>query len=124
MVYRAVHESCPRCRVQLVVGAAAPTCARCGGQWLDERRVVDKLTQMRADLEPVKLVIVRRGGRDPFVGRGPCPTCTQPLVAALFNDVAVDRCAEHGMWFDAGELARALLRSADPGHVNTVEEWH
>ena len=107
----------------MVSGAAGPTCPRCGGQWLAESRLVDKLSKMRADPEPIKLVVVIRSGDGLAVGRLPCPHCLQPMTAALFNDVGVDRCGEHGMWFGAGALARALLRSADPGHVNTVEEW-
>jgi len=43
-----------------------------------------------------------------------CPTCKGPMHATTIHGVALDRCARHGIWCDAGELQRALERVADP----------
>jgi Zn-finger nucleic acid-binding protein len=40
-----------------------------------------------------------------------CPVCSSTLdrfVFCLDSGVTIDRCAEHGMWLDDGELARVL----------------
>jgi len=44
-------------------------------------------------------------------GRGtrrPCPLCAAQMVLLELDTVTIDRCNEHGLWFDGGELANIL----------------
>lgn len=56
---------------------------------------------------------IRWRGIDQRAGRA-CAACAQPMKPLLLYDVPVDRCDAHGVWFDPGELAEVLHRSA--GH--------
>jgi len=44
-----------------------------------------------------------------------CPDCKATMISGTLFAVLVDRCAEHGVWVDAGELSRIVLaaRRAD-----------
>ena len=37
-----------------------------------------------------------------------CPQCQQPMTLERYQDVHLDRCAEHGIWLDTGELSALL----------------
>jgi hypothetical protein len=48
-------------------------------------------------------------------GARACPACTKPMLVETLGDVAeIDRCVEHGIWFDASELGEALATTAPP----------
>lgn len=40
--------------------------------------------------------------------RRPCPICSDAMEIAWLDFLQLDQCADHGIWFDAGELDRAL----------------
>jgi Zn-finger nucleic acid-binding protein len=44
-----------------------------------------------------------------------CPVCDETMDEPLVFDVPIDRCEEHGMWFDKAELDRVLERSRIDG---------
>lgn len=48
-------------------------------------------------------------------GRRACPICRKPMHSARFHSDVIDRCPEHGFWFDNGELRRFLNVSAARG---------
>jgi Zn-finger nucleic acid-binding protein len=119
--------ACPRCRSALFSGQAAQismeACGHCGGVWL--RKGHDE--RVLKALPPEAMRIARAASmlgpapRDtsPLV---PCPVCARVMERrkAAPSDVDIDVCAEHGSWFDHGELeliAKALLggpRAAAP----------
>lgn len=40
-----------------------------------------------------------------------CPECKKPMARRVYagdSGVVIDRCSDHGMWFDDGELAQAV----------------
>ncbi len=41
-----------------------------------------------------------------------CPQCQTPMRLMLLDDVEVDSCRQHGVWFDVSELQRVLLHSS------------
>ena len=47
-------------------------------------------------------------GREPSSRE--CPVCHKRMVVERQNGVAVDVCADHGVWFDLGELPTLLDR--------------
>ena len=50
------------------------------------------------------------------VGKGHCPACRKAMTAQPLEGVAIERCADHGVWFHAGELERVLHHSGQPAH--------
>jgi Zn-finger nucleic acid-binding protein len=35
-----------------------------------------------------------------------CPVCAEPMRRFLIDDIEIDRCGGHGVWFDGGEIGR------------------
>jgi Zn-finger nucleic acid-binding protein len=112
---------CPRCRIPLAAGAAPDVtlhgCGRCGGVWLDN----DDSQRAVKGLSPEALEMAKNAAenatheadRAAWVA---CPDCDEKLVRTRSPSagVDVDYCAEHGTWFDRGELA-TVSRAATGG---------
>lgn len=58
-------------------------------------------------------------------GERRCPACASALTVEALEGATVDRCAEHGVWFDPAELEAALQHAAgvDPQAGSTVSWW-
>ena len=60
-------------------------------------------------------------------GERRCPACASALAVEELEGATVDRCAEHGVWFDPTELEATLQHAAgvDPEalHAGTVSWW-
>jgi len=60
-------------------------------------------------------------------GERRCPACASALTVEQLEGATVDRCAEHGVWFDPSELEAALQHAAgvDPQapHAASVSWW-
>lgn len=48
------------------------------------------------------------------VGPRECPACERPMAVEAIGPAIVDRCAQHGIWFDESELAQALQSTMPP----------
>jgi len=102
---------CPVCHIPLVVvereGIEIDWCLECRGLWFDE-----------GELE----LLAEKSGRrvEPFEERGTkgqrkCPRCSRKmseLPVGAGESPRIDRCADHGIWFDRGELGDVLRRAA------------
>jgi Zn-finger nucleic acid-binding protein len=77
----------------------------CGGAWICEAELVELAHDARGTL--VTLPWATRSGE-----ARACPECTQPMRTVGLAGVALDRCFDHGIWFDAGEL-QAVMRKAE-----------
>jgi Zn-finger nucleic acid-binding protein len=113
---------CPRCDGGLDPADAGDlslrSCHACGGVFL----APDALHRISASRElPVTL---REELPDrPRTAEGPvrylsCPDCAKSMNRRNFgriSGVIVDVCRDHGVWFDAGELAAVLAFIADGG---------
>ena len=54
-----------------------------------------------------------------------CPRCTATMERSVFarhSDIQVDTCKPHGIWFDLGELRRAIAFYADRQLDQTMGE--
>lgn len=90
---------CPRCDEVLdEVMTGGMACPRCAGAWLAR-------------------AVVSEAFHDPKWPQGhamwwraelKCPTCKEIMQALEIEGLVIDRCALHGVWFDAGELERLM----------------
>lgn len=107
--------NCPRCKLALqkaeYEGVTVDLCDHCWGIWLDQGElpmILDSQQMQFSDAE-----------RRQFTGLGlrpagpgntepaPCPQCGQ-VMEQLGSDavipLVIDRCDEHGVWLDTGEI--------------------
>ncbi|HSD86473.1 MAG TPA: zf-TFIIB domain-containing protein, partial [Kofleriaceae bacterium] len=91
---------CPRCGEVLAdVTTGVSMCARCGGIWLAQRAVT------AAFQDPTWPHGVGMWWRRDL----PCPRCAfegspDAMSTVTVGDLLLDRCVEHGLWLDRGEL--------------------
>lgn len=106
---------CPGCGEVLDTAGRTDRCPACDGAWVNEDALVGMLQERTSTL--VFLPWQPRpkdgaGGDHPFRGaERACAVCKQPMQTVNLGSVQLDRCPQHGVWFDADELA-ALLKEA------------
>ncbi|MGZ3453911.1 MAG: TFIIB-type zinc ribbon-containing protein [Polyangiales bacterium] len=118
--YRSIPQgprlgACPSCTQALVDETYADTaleeCLACGGIFLDAH-MLDRLVEAKDQRLSLAISLpVRDRVRDMRVRYLPCPRCVTPMNRKIFgrsSGIVVDVCKEHGVWFDAGELAAVL----------------
>jgi Zn-finger nucleic acid-binding protein len=116
MMNRDDFPMCPRCDVALDANGARWVCKTCSGILLTEpeisRLVADMLgaavselgwTSRIAEPQPLKLAEREAEGQAPV-----CPRCAAAMAPRSLYGIKVDRCSEHGIWFDREELEQAL----------------
>ncbi|MBN1870439.1 MAG: zf-TFIIB domain-containing protein [Candidatus Omnitrophica bacterium] len=108
---------CPKCRKPLVVtferDIVVDLCEQCHGIWVgrvDEKRLLnvkvesfsmDELSQFRKAYQP--------WGRMETSGYVPCPVCRELMYRknwGSYSGVMVDKCSEHGTWYDEGKFEK------------------
>ena len=106
--------NCPSCRVTLTTAGRTDRCAKCDGAWIHEDVLVGMLQETASAM--VFLPWLPRDPQEPALRA--CAVCGKPMQAVSLGAVALDRCTEHGVWFDATELAAVLKHAkefkADP----------
>ena len=108
---------CPRCEKALYnepyEGVLVDICADCAGVWLDTGELKHILESREQEFTPeqiaeVKGVSNRHYGRnEDQVGELFCPRCSAIMTRfnyASTTGIMLDKCNEHGIWFDKGEL--------------------
>jgi Zn-finger nucleic acid-binding protein len=86
-------------------GMATNPCA-CGAAWVPEDQLIGMAQNIKGALVALPWQPRQHLPR-------PCPTCATPMATVAISNVALDRCATHGIWFDAGELTALLERAAE-----------
>ena len=81
-------------------------CAACEGAWVREDTLLAILEQRTSTFIELPWV-----PRPEDSAPRPCAECTTPMQTLNLGSVALDRCAQHGVWFDANEMT-TLLRQA------------
>ena len=114
---------CPRCSAALFAGQVghldALGCGGCGGLWLDNAGSTAILQRYDLDAEKLAQMVdgnaAKREVRSPFeAAKGPCPVCAQALQVVEHQGIRLDFCGQHGTFFDRGELAQVVQKSARP----------
>jgi Zn-finger nucleic acid-binding protein len=97
--------TCPKDGGPLVEAGGTHRCKTCDGAWIPEATLVGILEQRTA-----ALVALSWSPRETDQAR-PCAECKQPMQMVNLGNVELDRCADHGVWFDANELTMLLRQS-------------
>jgi Zn-finger nucleic acid-binding protein len=108
---------CPRCKIKLqslkIDTLTIRECERCGGFWSG----VETFEKLCASKEQQASVIgfigsyVHPNADPPKINYVPCPDCRQLMNRSNFarsSGVIIDMCKQHGVWFDADELAKII----------------
>jgi Zn-finger nucleic acid-binding protein/ribosomal protein L40E len=122
---------CPDCRLDLVARAFGAVgyaeCPRCGGLQLGQA-AFDAATRDADTRATVRLekpaVIHEKGSPLPPVKYRRCPSCGELMNRLNYaggSGVIVDRCRDHGVWFDRGELT-AIVDFLESGGWDRVRE--
>lgn len=96
---------CPTCKIPLAQAGYTQRCKQCDGAWVGEDALVGMLQERTS-----ALVVLPWQPRPKDTERS-CPSCAKPMQTANLGSVALDRCGEHGVWCDAGELASLLAQA-------------
>ena len=110
---------CPKCDLEMKVvkeeGVESDICPKCGGIWVDnfeEKQVlqmtaevftVDELRRLRQSYKPL--------GRVEKTKYYKCPRCRKFMWRKNYlhhSGIIVDKCRQHGTFFDQGELEKAI----------------
>jgi len=113
-------------------GLSALECIRCAGLWVADEafRVLSDRARDSADPAPDAAAVHREfhtsGPAIPARGPvyRPCPVCSRPMNRTNFgrsSGIVIDRCRDHGSWFDESELD-AVLRWVREGGEALAEE--
>jgi hypothetical protein len=97
--------ACPACTVALAYKGERWACATCLGAFVENEALVAMVTEMTH--APWQLA-----PPSGTAGERPCPICTARLVSDVLEGVTVERCSEHGAFFEKDQLARVLLAAA------------
>lgn len=118
---------CPRCNGRLVVARHHDTdlveCAYCLGIFLGRDLVLDLAGPLGSSL---RVAFPKRTPPSALapVTYIPCITCGNRMNRTVFGKISgviVDVCKDHGVWFDAGEIA-SVVGFIEAGGLRVAEE--
>jgi Zn-finger nucleic acid-binding protein len=117
MDYRRVSVLCIACGTPMVEwrserGQPLDLCETCGGVWMN---TADFLVVLR-EHQP-RLAVDELPEHNDGTPRRPCPCCGERMAIVWLEYLQLDQCAAHGVWFDAGELDRALGGDTQPAYL-------
>lgn len=99
--------TCVECGGALVARASDgrhwARCDACGGVWMETAQFLSLLREAVPDKAVDELMVHNDGSP-----RHPCPVCAESMDLAWLDFLCVDQCERHGVWFERGELEKAL----------------
>ncbi len=102
---------CPHCQHTLITLEYSEIeidyCVSCHGIWLDSGELGWLLEREGGSDELIDAMLPARTGER---GRR-CPICQKKMGKVTIKDVLLDRCADHGLWFDERELQDIIKMS-------------
>jgi Zn-finger nucleic acid-binding protein len=104
MIYRDGSAVCPRCSGPLDNSADGLGCARCHGVLMEIAAFKERLQPAAHGRAQVPALTVRHDRARHLA----CPVCRTPMAKVMLEAIDLDRCDEHGVWLDRGELARVV----------------
>jgi uncharacterized protein len=114
---------CPNCTSHLVTLELADIevdyCFKCRGIWLDKGEI-EHLTRLAGGKDHLLKTTTSATTRE---RKRKCPVCHRSMEKELFGKaetVLLDRCREHGMWSDEGELKKMIALSCTERHSSPL----
>jgi len=101
--------SCPACFVALAYQGDRWACSSCSGLFVENEALVAMVREMALTAWEMPAPSGKEGSR-------PCPICKTAMIVELLEAVPIDRCADHGVWFDNHELEQTLHHAASHEH--------
>jgi Zn-finger nucleic acid-binding protein len=109
--YRDQPLACPVCaNAELMFHGDRFACERCAGTFVQNAALEAMVTDIAQSLFELPAPTGATGSRA-------CPVCSQAMIVEALEQVLIDRCGAHGIWFDANELAATLERAS--GQLDT-----
>lgn len=105
-MFREDFPSCPACEHKLDPVGPRLRCGGCEGVLVPYAQLTELFSQMTPDDDRTANERVRP--RSTTTPPRACPRCKQPMAAATLEQIEVDACTEHGVWFDINELGWVL----------------
>jgi len=97
--------NCPTCKQPLHQAGRTWKCDRCKGAWVRAEVLVPMLQQSASTL----VELPWQPGGEALARQ--CPECGGRMHSVKLGTVSLDRCEQHGVWFDEKELAALLGQS-------------
>jgi len=118
--YREITVQCVACgiplrEVEIERGLTLSRCPQCGGAWMD----VDEFLALLRAHQP-RLALDELPAQNDGTPRRPCPRCGARMDIAWLEYLQLDQCEDHGVWFDPGELDRALAGDTRPRELAKI----
>jgi len=115
-LYRDQPMPCPVCTTKLAFFGDRYACERCAGTFVQNDALVSMVMDVSKALWDMPLPTGQPGTRA-------CPVCANAMLVEDLENVPVDRCATHGVWFDQSELTVALERASGQFDPRGVRAW-
>jgi ribosomal protein S27AE len=105
---------CPSCKeAALAYLGDRWACSTCAGSFVENAALAAMVEEMAQKPWAVPAVSGAPGERA-------CPICKAPMLVEVLEAVTIDRCGQHGVWFDDTELQTALHHaSAEPHGIGS-----
>lgn len=116
-LYRDQRLPCPRCKgSDLKFFGDRYACDKCGGTFVQNAALESMI--MDVSKQPFDMPA-------PVGAAGPraCPVCKTAMVSEDLEKVPIDRCSDHGVWFDPNELTVALERASGQFEPHGLRAW-
>ncbi len=122
--------NCPRCHLPLqretYEGVEIDLCGECWGAWLDrgELSSIIRADELEfSDAERRKLLDLTRASKIGPHAQLQCPKCRVFMEQIRYDEsiaILLDRCPEHGVWLDAGELKRVQVAAEQSREIQEM----
>lgn len=103
--------TCPTCKLRLESAGRTERCKQCDGAWIGEDVLVGMMQESTSSF-----VVLPWHPREQDRDARPCAVCDAAMQPVKLGTVALDRCAQHGVWFDANELESLFEEAKDVAH--------
>ncbi len=117
-LYRDQHLACPRCEsgAELRFFGDRYQCESCAGTFVQNAALESMVMDMSGELWDLPAPTGTGGTRG-------CPICRSAMLVEDIEKVPIDRCTEHGLWFDPSELRVMLERASGEFEPRGVRAW-
>ena len=122
--------NCPRChlalRKQNYEGVEVDWCETCWGTWLDLGElpeIVEAHELEFSDEERQKVLDLYHASSVGPRGQVQCPKCRVFMEQIRYDEsirLLIDRCPDHGVWLDAGELKKMQIVAEQTQDIQTM----